>query len=132
MDLATLLGMLGAMAIVAAAIFTGGSVPVFFNVPSILIVIGGTLLTVMVKFSLKQFLGAFKVAGRAFSSKAHDPEQLIQEIVNLANIGRKEGLLSLEKAEISEPFLQEGIRMLVDGTNQEVVKSVMNRDMQQT
>jgi len=120
------------MAVVIAAIFTGGSAPTFVNPPSILIVLGGTFLVVMVKFSLKQFLGAFKVAGRAFSSKAHDPEALIADIVNLANIGRKEGLLALEKAEISEPFLQDGIRMLVDGTNQEVVKAVMSKDMQQT
>ena len=77
-------------------------------------------------------MGAFKVAGRAFSSKVHDPEALIAEIVNLANIGRKEGLLALEKATISEPFLQDGIRMLVDGTSQEVVKAVMAKDMQQS
>ena len=120
------------MAVVAATIFTGGSAPTFFNPPSILIVLGGTFLVVMVKFFMKQFLGAFKVAGRAFSSKVHDPEALIAEIVNLANIGRKEGLLALEKATISEPFLQDGIRMLVDGTSQEVVKAVMAKDMQQT
>lgn len=132
MDIATLLGMIGAMGVIVAAILTGGSAPVFVNVPSILIVVGGTILVVMIKFSLGQFLGAFKVAGRAFSSKAHDPEALILEIVNLANIGRKEGLLALEKADVSEPFLKEGIKMLVDGTNQEVVKTVMSKDMQQT
>lgn len=132
MDLATLLGMLGAMAVIIAAIFTGGSAPVFLNVPSILIVVGGTFLVVMIKFSLKQFLGAFKVAGRAFSHKAQDPEKLIEEIVNLANIGRKEGLLALEKAEVTEDFLKEGIRMLVDGSSQEVVQAVMSKDMQQT
>jgi len=132
MDLATLIGLIGAMGVVAAAIYTGGSAPTFFNPPSIYIVLGGTFLVVMVKFSLKQFLGAFKVAGRAFSNKVHDPEALIAEIVNLANIGRKEGLLALEKATISEDFLKDGIRMLVDGTSQEVVKAVMAKDMQQT
>ncbi|MEE4202196.1 MAG: flagellar motor protein PomA [Halieaceae bacterium] len=132
MDLATLLGMIGAMAIVGAAILTGGSAPVFFNVPSILIVIGGTVLVVMIKFSLAQFLGAFKVAGRAFSHKTQDPEKLIAEIVQLANIGRKEGLLALEKAEVTENFLKEGIRMLIDGNSQEVVEAVMNKDMSQT
>ena len=132
MDLATLLGMIGAMAIVGVAILTGGSVPVFFNIPSMLIVVGGTLLVVMIKFSISQFMGAFKVAGRAFSSKAHNPENLIEEIVNLSNIGRKEGLLALEKTTASDSFLQEGINMLVDGTSQDVVKSVMTKDMQQT
>lgn len=132
MDLATLLGMIGAMGIVVAAILTGGSADVFVNTPSLLIVVGGTVLTVMIKFSMAQFLGAFKVAGRAFSSKAHDPEKLISEVASLANIARKEGLLSLEKAEISEDFLKEGIRMLIDGNSQEVVSSVLEKDMQQT
>jgi len=61
------------MAVVAAAIFTGGSAPTFFNPPSILIVLGGTFLVVMVKFSMKQFLGAFKVAGRAFPARFTTP-----------------------------------------------------------
>ena len=132
MDLATLLGLLGGLAVVGGAIFIGGAAPTFWKLDAVLIVVGGTFMTVMVKFSLKQFLGAFKVAGRAFSNKTHDPESLIAEIVNLANIGRKEGLLALEKAVISESFLKDGIQMLVDGSNQEVVKAVMAKDMQQT
>ncbi|MDG2137062.1 MAG: MotA/TolQ/ExbB proton channel family protein, partial [Luminiphilus sp.] len=132
MDLATLLGLLGGLAVVGGAIFIGGAAPTFWKLDAVLIVVGGTFMTVMVKFSLKQFLGAFKVAGRAFSNKSHDPESLIAEIVNLANIGRKEGLLALEKATISESFLKDGIQMLVDGSNQEVVKAVMAKDMQQT
>ena len=132
MDLATLLGLLGGLAVVGGAIFIGGAAPTFWKLDAVLIVVGGTFMTVMVKFSLKQFLGAFKVAGRAFSNKSHDPESLIAEIVNLANIGRKEGLLALEKAAISESFLKDGIQMLVDGSNQEVVKAVMAKDMQQT
>jgi chemotaxis protein MotA len=132
MDLATLLGMIGAMAVIVAAILTGGSAPIFVNVPSILIVIGGTVLVVMIKFSLSQFLGAFKVAGRAFSSKEADPEKLIEDIVSLANVARKEGLLALEKTEISEPFLKEGVRMLIDGSSQEVVQNVLHKDMMQT
>ena len=61
MDLATLIGMLGAIGIVLAAMLTGGSPLVFVNVPSLLIVLGGTFMVVMIKFSLSQFLGAFKV-----------------------------------------------------------------------
>ena len=123
---------MGGLAVVGGAIFIGGAAPTFWKLDAVLIVVGGTFMTVMVKFSLKQFLGAFKVAGRAFSNKSHDPESLIAEIVNLANIGRKEGLLALEKAAISESFLKDGIQMLVDGSNQEVVKAVMAKDMQQT
>ena len=95
MDLATLLGLVGAMAIVMVAILSGGSALVFFNLPSILIVLGGTFMVVMIKFSLKQFFGAFKVALRAFFAKTDKPEDIIAQVVELANIARKEGTLAL-------------------------------------
>jgi len=132
MDLATLLGMVGAIGIVLAAILTGGSAIVFINVPSILIVLGGTMMVVMIKFSMGQFFGAFKVALRAFSNKTTDPEELIERIVELANIARKEGMLALESQEVDNEFLNEGIRMLIDGNSREVVSTVLSKDMQQT
>lgn len=132
MDLATLLGMVGAIGIVLAAILTGGSALVFVNVPSILIVLGGTVMVVMIKFSMGQFFGAFKVALTAFINKAADPEELIEKIVELANVARKEGMLALENQEIDSEFLDEGIKMLIDGNSREVVNTVLSKDMQQT
>lgn len=132
MDLATLLGMVGAMGIVLAAILTGGSALVFVNVPSILIVLGGTVMVVMIKFSMGQFFGAFKVALTAFIYKIDNPEELIEKIVELANIARKEGMLALENADIENPFLDEGIKMLIDGNSREVVDSVLHKDMKAT
>lgn len=132
MDLATLLGMVGAIGIVLAAILTGGSALVFINVPSILIVLGGTVMVVMIKFSMGQFFGAFKVAGTAFINKSADPEALIEKIVELANIARKEGMLALENQDIDNAFLDEGVKMLIDGNSREVVSTVLTKDMQQT
>ncbi len=132
MDLATLLGLIGAMGIVLAAILTGGSAIMFFNIPSILIVLGGTALVVMMKFTMGQFFGAFKVAARAFMFKVDDPEDVIAKVVELANIARKEGMLALENAEIDNAFLRDGVRMLIDGNNREVVSTVMTKDLQQT
>jgi len=132
MDLATLVGMLGAIGIVLAAILTGGSALVFVNVPSILIVLGGTVMVVMIKFSMGQFFGAFKVAMGAFFNKTDDPETLIEKIVELANVARKEGMLALENQEIDNAFLDEGIKMLIDGNSKEVVQTVLSKDMQET
>lgn len=132
MDLATLLGMVGAIAVVVAAIFTGGSALVFINVPSILIVIGGTALVVMIKFSLGQFFGAFGVAARAFMFKVEDPEAIIAKIVELSNVARKEGMLALEEVTVENETLQQGIQMLVDGNNNAVIRSVLMKDLQQT
>ncbi len=132
MDLATLLGLVGAMGVVMAAIITGGSPIIFMNIPSILIVLGGTALVVMMKFTLGQFFGAFKVAARAFMFKLDEPEDLITQVVELATIARKEGMLALENAEINNEFLRDGVRMLIDGNNREVVSAVMSKDLQQT
>lgn len=132
MDFATLLGMLGAVGVVLLAMFTGGSALTFVNVPSLLIVIGGTLLVVMIKFSLGQFFGAFKVALRAFVFKIEHPEELIGQIVEFAGIARKDGMLALEDQEIDNEFLDQGIQMLIDGTDREVVSTVMTKELQQT
>ncbi len=132
MDLATLLGMLGAIGVVLAAMFFGGEALIFLNTPSLLIVLGGTMAVVMIKFSMGQFFGAFKVAARAFVFRLESPEALIEQIVRLSNVARKEGMLALENEEIENDFLNDGIRMLIDGNNQEVIDTVMNKDLQQT
>lgn len=132
MDLATLLGMVGAIGVVLAAIITGGSPLVFINVPSILIVVMGTVLVVMIKFSLGQFFGAFKVALRAFFYKTQDPNVIIEQVVELAKVVRKEGLLALEDNEVENEFLKKGLQLLVDGNSREVVESLLMKDMQLT
>lgn len=132
MDPATLIGMVGAILVVFIAVFIGGSVLIFINVPSILIVVGGTFLVVMIKFSMADFLGAFKVASRAFLTKVKRSDDLIDEIMEMAKVARKEGTLALEQMEISDPFLKEAVMMMVDGMDHEAIKSRMNKDLQQT
>jgi chemotaxis protein MotA len=132
MDLATLLGLVGALGIVMAAMLTGGDPLVFVNIPALMIVIGGTFMVVMIKFSIKQFFGAFKVAARAFMFKVDDPEELIIQIVRFSDIARKEGMLALENEEVENDFLEEGIKMLIDGNTREVIQTVMSKDLQQT
>ncbi len=132
MDLATLVGLVGAMGVVMASIVLGGSPLIFFNIPSLIIVFGGTFLVVLMKFSIAQFINAFKVALKAFVSKQQSPELLIPEIVSLAEVARKEGMLALEGREISNAFLDEGIKMLIDGHNREVIQTLMHKDLQQT
>jgi len=132
MDLATLLGLLGALGVVLAAMLSGGDALVFVNTPSLLIVLGGTFMVVMIKFSLGQFFGAFKVAARAFMFKVDNPEELIEQIVRFADVARKEGMLALENEEIDNEFLDQGIKMLIDGNSREVIEAVMSKELQQT
>lgn len=132
MDLATLLGILGAFGIIIGAMVMSGGVGIFIDVPSVLIVFVGTIFVVLMKFSLGQFLGCFKVAGKAFMFKMVAPADLIQEVVELADDARKNGLLALEGKEVSHDFLQDGIQLLVDGHEPEVVKSLMVKEMNES
>lgn len=129
MDLASLVGLVGAFGIVIFAMILGGDITMFVNVPSLLIVIVGSLFAVMMKFELAQFLGGAKVAGKAFAFKLIKPEDLIGEIVELAGLARKGGLLSLEGKEVSDEFLSKGIQLLVDGHDPDVVKALLNKEM---
>jgi len=131
-DLATLIGMIGGIGIVIFAMTLGGSLSMFADVPSVLIVIVGSTLVCMMKFSLGQFLGAGKTAAKAFMFKLDTPEDLIVLVVELADAARKGGLLSLEGKEISNSFLEKGIGLLIDGHDADVVKSILTKDKNMT
>ncbi len=132
MDLATLIGMLGAIGFVVMAMVMGGDISMFMNVPSILIVFGGTLFVVLSQFSLSQFFGAGKIAAKAFMFKIESPDDLIEKIVEMADAARKGGFLALEEAEIENEFMQKGVDMLVDGHDVDVVRDTLAKDINMT
>lgn len=132
MDLATLIGLIGAYAIIISAIVLGGAAGNFINTPSFLVVIGGTFMVTMIKFSLSSFLSATKVAVKAFIHKPLEPEDLIEKAVELAKAARQGGLLALEDAEVPDDFMKSGLDLLVDGHPAEVVRAMLTKDLQLT
>ena len=132
MDLATLIGLIGAFGIVMTSIMLGGSAGTFVNTPSLLVVLGGTVLVTMMKFSLGQFLGAASIAVKAFLHKPTAPEELIENAVELAKTARQGGLLSLEDAEVPDEFMKEGLGLLIDGHAADIVKSMLTKDLNLT
>ncbi|PFG46138.1 chemotaxis protein MotA [Vibrio sp. ES.051] len=129
MDLATLLGLIGGLAFVIMAMVLGGSIGMFADVTSILIVVGGSTFVVLMKFTMGQFFGATKIAGKAFMFKADEPETLIAKIVEMADAARKGGFLALEEMEINNTFMQKGIDLLVDGHDADVVRAALKKDI---
>ncbi len=132
MDLATLVGIVGSIALIIIAMLMSGELGMFVDGPSLVIVIGGSVFAVMAKFGLGQFLSAGKVAAKSFIVKNPDPSDLIGEVVTLADEARKGGLLSLEGKEVSNDFLKRGIQLLVDGHDPDVVKALLAKDKNQT
>ena len=132
MDIATLVGLIGAFGIIIGAIASGGDVMLFVNVPSILIVVGGTFMATLAQVTLKDFLGSFAVGMKSFLYKVDDPLELIQKSVELADIARKNGLLALEGQEITNPFLKKGIGLCVDGHDPALVQKMLSKDIDLT
>ena len=129
MDIATIVGLLGAFGLIVSAIDDLGA---FIDTPSMLIVVGGSIMVVMLRSSLGEFLGAVSVLGKTFKNKLDDQGQLIEQIVELATIARKDGMIALEGQEIANPFLAKAISMLVDGTDASVIKGSLEREKNAT
>ncbi|AFJ03639.1 Flagellar motor rotation protein MotA [Methylophaga frappieri] len=132
MDLATLIGFLLAWSLIIGTIAFGAAASTFINMPSFMIVLGGTFAVVMMRFTLKQFINSIKTATRAFLNRSVKPQDVIEEVVQLASVARKEGLLALERQEVSNPALALGVRMLVDGHDPSVVRKAMMTEMNGT
>jgi chemotaxis protein MotA len=129
MDLATLIGVIGAMGAIMAAIMMGGEMSMFVNGPSIMIVIGGTFAVTLMKFPLSHMLGAFGIALKAFVYKSTQPSAIIEQSIELANVARKEGLLGLENVAVENEFLKHGIQLVVDGNAPELVHKILSKNI---
>jgi chemotaxis protein MotA len=132
MDIATVIGLIGTIGCILFAIFIGGDFGMFINVPSILIVLGGTAAVTIVKYPLKHTLNAIKIALNAFFNKGESTTELIETSLELANIARREGVLGLEGKEIANRFLSKGVQLVVDGHPEDYVRRILNTEIGQT
>jgi len=132
MDIGTIGGIIGGFAAVVAAItLAGNPIGPYIDAPSVFVVIVGTFTSLFVGYPLKRCLGIMSFVKFAFFSKAEDPAQVIDMLVTFSEKARREGLLALEDdvAEVSDTFLKNGIRLVVDGTDPELVRGLMSTDL---
>ncbi len=129
MDLATIIGIVLGSAIVGAAIYIGGDFMSFVNVPSVLIVVGGAIAATVLRFQLSTIAPSLMIGGKiAFTSKASNPREMIDEIARLAEIIRKNGPLGLEGVPIDDEFLSKGIQYIADGYEGEFIYESLERE----
>ncbi len=132
MDIATLLGFAAAVGVVTMAILQGGDFGLVVNVPSLLIVGAGSAGVVMMKFSMGQFFGAVKVGLKTVLWKIDKPEDVIENVVELADQARKNGMLALESVEVKNKFLKQGVQYLIDGVDPEIIEQTLSNELDQT
>jgi len=132
-DIATLIGLVGAFGLIIWAISTGGDMKSFVHPPSMAIVLGGTAMAIMGHYPLNRVLGMFAVIRKTVIFKAEDPNGVIQKMVRYAEMARKEGMLALEEDSENESdlFLRKGLRLAVDGTDPVLLEKILQTDIAQ-
>jgi chemotaxis protein MotA len=134
-DLATIIGLIAGFGLITAAIVLGGDGLAFLNPPSMLIVIGGTLAVTSMCFTLREMAGSMGILGKAFFYSSRDPSDAAMQVLEISDMARKNGVLSLQNMLDSlkqEPFLYKGMLMIVDGTPGEEVEAILHLDRNAT
>jgi len=131
MDIATLVGIVTAFALVLSAILMGGSLALFVNIPSVLIVLGGSLGSTMINYPLPDMLKVLSVVKNAFLHKQVTAKDVISNFVSLAGIARREGILALETSanEASDQFMKKGLQLAVDGLEPGSIKEILETEV---
>lgn len=135
LDPATLVGLAGAFALVAAAMVLGGSPRAFLDVPAILIVVGGTLLVTTISFSMGDVFGAQRTIARSLFHQKTDLSQAAQLVLRLADQARKKGVLALQDPLDQMPpqgFLHRGLSLAVDGYTGDDIESILRAEISAT
>lgn len=134
MDIASLAGFILGVVMFVFGVFSAGGLAALggmYDFPSIIITLGGSLAGTLESHKLKDFINGLKGITLIFQDKVVDPAASIKNIIDLANVARKEGLLALEEAanNIEDPFLKKGVMLVVDGTDPELVRGILETDL---
>jgi len=127
----TLIGIAAGFMCVAISIVLSGELTQYMDGASIFITLGGTLFAIFASFPLGKTKNTVKALKKAFTKQTLSQDAVIEALIRLAGIARKEGVLALEDTagEIEDPFLKKGILLIVDGTDPELIKDILETDL---
>jgi chemotaxis protein MotA len=130
MDVATIIGIVAGLGIIAASIVMegSGSLAVFMHLPAVMITVGGTLAATLINFPLQQLLAVMRVSQKLIMAQEEDPLSIIRQFIQLAVVVRKDGHLALENAaeHVSHPFMKRGLMLVADGVDAEALHGILN------
>jgi chemotaxis protein MotA len=134
MDLGTVIGIVLIMALLLGAMSMGVGVGAYIDIPSVLIVVGGSIGALMISFKPDQMKKFTKVFMIAIKPPEEDKAALIIKLVEFATKARKDGILALEGEVNSEPndFLKKGLSMAIDGNEPDTIRDLLEIEMEQT
>lgn len=130
MDIATIIGIVAGLGVIAASITMSGSggLAVFIDLPSVMITVGGTVAATLINFPLKQLLAVMRVSQKLIMAQEEDPLSIIRQFIQLAVVVRKDGHLALENAAeyVAHPFMKRGLMLVADGVDAEALHGILN------
>jgi chemotaxis protein MotA len=132
MDIATIIGLVGGTILVCLAIATGGSVVVFINIPGLLIVVGGTIATCFIKFTMIDVINSVRVAMKAFLVKINPPDEIMERMIAIAKVAKERGLMALENEKPDDEFAAKAFQFLADGFDEAQIKELLKKDINLT
>lgn len=134
MDLATVLGIVISFGLVLSAIMMGGSLLIFVSVPSLLIVLGGTIGATLVNYPLKRVVSVMSVFKKTIFAQDLSQQETIDQFKDYADRARREGILSLEPIinGIDDPYLKKGLQLTVDGLEPQAIQEILESEIANT
>ena len=131
MEITTIIGMGWGMVCVVISILLSGDLGMYIDAPSIFVVFGGVLGSTVASYPLNTLKGIVGVVVNAFKAKKVDLNEDVEMIINIANVARREGILALEEtiSNANDPFLRKGIMLIIDGSDPELVRSIMETEL---
>ena len=134
MDIASLIGIVMGLVMLLFGIMSSAglaNIGRYVDVPSLIITFGGSFAGTLASHSLEDFIGGLKSFTLIFKTQNLNTAEMIAKIIELSNIARKEGLLSLEEAagDMEEPFMKKGVLLIVDGTDPDLVRAIMETEL---
>ncbi len=130
MDIASFIGVISGISLIVSAIFIGGQVHNFINVPGIMIVFGGTIATTLLTFQFRDVLAAFRAAYFVFTKDKEDPNEAMATMIELCNIARRQGLMELSKIRTESGFLKKACDLIADGSSEQVIRAALTTEIE--
>jgi len=131
MDIATILGIIIAFGAMFGPIILAGSLELYIDIPSFLIVVIGAFGATFASYTVSDMVNVFAVSKNAIFTKPADLERIIDNMVDLGEKARREGILALERemGRIDDPFMKKAVQLAVDGNEPEVIENVMANEI---
>ena len=126
MDIATLFGSIIGFVLVVAAIIMGGELSLFWNGPGVLIVVGGTFAAICVTFPLGDVVESHMGALSMFMKKKGKVEDVVNIMVRIAEISRREGLIALENIQTENPILKKACQLIADNADPQLIRDTLS------